>query len=157
MLNGVRFRPMAEADFDWFHDLSVRTLRGQLEAIGRWDPVRRRARARAGFETGEIRVIERDGTAIGTTALAQRADHAEIHSFYLDPAVQGQGLGAALLRALIAEAGPQPVHLEVLKQSPAMRLYERAGFVRVAEQDYDWLYILALPETPHPCPPSPNA
>ena len=76
----VRFRPLAEADFEWFFELSVRTLRGQLEAIGRWDPLRRRSRARAGFETGEIRVIERDGAAIGSAALAQRPGHAEIHS-----------------------------------------------------------------------------
>jgi RimJ/RimL family protein N-acetyltransferase len=144
---GVRFRPMAEADFEWFLALSVRCLQRQLEAIGRWDPLRRRSRALAGFETGEIRVIERDGAAIGSAALAQRPGHAEIHSFYLDPAVQGQGLGTAILRLLLAEAGPQPVHLEVLKQSSAARLYERAGFVRAAEQDYDWLYILpALPE-----------
>jgi len=150
---GVRFRPLAEADFEWFLDLSVRCLRQQLEAIGRWDPVRRRSRARAGFETGEIRVIERGGTAIGTAALARRGGHAEIHSFYLDPSEQGRGLGAAILRVLLAEAAGLPVHLEVLKQSPAARLYERAGFVRTAEQDYDWLYVLpALPETTRPMP-----
>ena len=150
---GVRFRPLAEADFEWFLDLSVRCLRQQLEAIGRWDPVRRRSRARAGFETGEIRVMERGGTAIGTADLARRGSHAEIHSFYLDPSEPGRGLGAAILRVLLAEAAGLPVHLEVLKQSPAARLYERAGFVRTAEQDYDWLYVLpALPETTRPMP-----
>jgi aspartate aminotransferase len=133
---------MAEADFDWYLALSIRTLRGQLEVLGRWDPVRRATRARASFDTGEIRVVERGGQPIGTVALGRHGDHAEIHSFYLEPSVQGQGVGAAILRLLLAEVPHLPVQLEVLKQSPAARLYERAGFVRTAEQDYDWLYIL---------------
>lgn len=138
----IRFRPAAEADFAWYLDLSIRTLRAQLEKLGRWDPVRRRTRARESFDTGEIRVVEREGQPIGTVALGFHGDHAEIHSFYLEPAIQGQGAGTAILRMVLAEASHLPVHLEVLKQSPAMRLYERAGFVRTAEQAYDWLYIL---------------
>jgi len=144
----IRFRPAAEADFAWYLDLSIRTLRDQLEALGRWDPVRRRTRARASFDTGELRVIERAGQRLGTVALGIQDDHAEIHSFYLEPALQGQGTGGAILRLLLAEAAAlrpaRPVRLEVLKRSPAARLYERAGFVRAAEQDYDWLYILPL-------------
>ncbi|MBO1074858.1 GNAT family N-acetyltransferase [Roseomonas marmotae] len=149
MLKGVRFRPAAEADFEALHDLSARTMRPHLERIGRWDPERRRRNARAAFDAGGIRVIERDGATIGCIGFRRHADHAEISAFFLEPSCQGQGLGSAILALLVAEAEGLPVHLEVLKQSPAMRFYERAGFVRGAEQDYDWLYILpaAPPES----------
>lgn len=153
MLNGVRFRPAAEADFEALHDLSVRTMRPHLERIGRWDPERRRRNARKAFDAGGIRVIERDGAMLGCVGFLRHHDHAEITGFFLEPHCQGQGLGGAILRALVAEAGGLPVHLEVLKQSPAMRFYERAGFVRTAEQPYDWLYILpARPESKTPMP-----
>jgi aspartate aminotransferase len=153
MLDGIRFRPAAEADFEALHDLSVRTLRPHLERIGRWDPERRRRNARRAFEAGSQRIVERDGAMIGCVGFCRHETHIEINGFFLEPAVQGQGLGSAILRALMAEAGGLPVHLEVLKQSPAARLYERAGFVRAAEQDYDWLYILpAPPETTRPMP-----
>jgi ribosomal protein S18 acetylase RimI-like enzyme len=148
MLDGVRFRPAAEADFEALHDLSARTLRPHLERIGRWDPERRRRNARRAFEAGSQRIVERDGAMIGCVGFRHHGDHVEINGFFLEPQVQGQGLGSAILRALVAEAAGLPVHLEVLKQSPASRFYERAGFVRAAEQDYDWLYILpARPET----------
>ena len=153
MLNGVRFRPAAEADFEALHDLSVRTMRPHLERIGRWDPERRRRNARKAFDAGGIRVIECDGAMLGCVGFRRHGDHAEITAFFLEPHCQSQGLGGAILRALVSEAAGLPVHLEVLKHSPAMRFYERAGFVRTAEQPYDWLYILpARPEFHRPMP-----
>jgi ribosomal protein S18 acetylase RimI-like enzyme len=137
-----RFRPAAEADFEAVLDLSIRTLRPHLDRVGRWAPERRRARARAAFGQGGFRVIMQDGAMAGCVGVQRHAGHVEINGFFIEPALQNQGLGAAVLASLLAEAGGLPVHLEVLKHSPAARFYERAGFVRMAEQAYDWLYIL---------------
>lgn len=51
------------------------------------------------------------------------------------PGQRGQGIGTALLRALLADVARhhEAVSLSVSKTNPARRLYEREGFVVVSE------------------------
>lgn len=58
----------------------------------------------------------------------------------LAPEAQGKGLGTTLLYALIAEAKScgAGVQLSVLKGNPAKKLYERIGFMTVAEEPHAW-------------------
>lgn len=46
------------------------------------------------------------------------------------PEARGQGVGVQLLRALFAETSGTPIALSVRAANPAVRLYEREGFVR---------------------------
>ena len=57
------------------------------------------------------------------------------------PALQGQGLGAALLRQLQDEAAAAGVGLAlgVLKRNPAQALYRRLGFVDDGENELEYL------------------
>ena len=62
-----------------------------------------------------------------------RADVPEV-TVALMPPYRGQGIGTALLRQLLADAGAAgypALSLSVQAQNPARRLYERLGFVRV--------------------------
>ena len=63
-------------------------------------------------------------------------------SFYLDRRHQNRGLGATILKVLLAEADALglPVRLEVLRGSPADRFYERHGFVKFDEDDVEAHY-----------------
>jgi ribosomal protein S18 acetylase RimI-like enzyme len=137
-----RFRPAVEEDFERLLDLSVRVMREHLERVGRFDPERRRRRMRESFDPATMRLIEAEGRVAGCVAAVVHADHLEVLNFYLEPCAQGRGLGAAVLRALLGEHPRLPCRVEVLKESPAARLYERAGFRRVAEQPFDWVYEL---------------
>ncbi|HEY8610025.1 MAG TPA: GNAT family N-acetyltransferase [Roseomonas sp.] len=134
------FRPAAEGDFEALLDLSVRVMRAHLERVGRFDPERRRARMRAGFDPALFRLIESEGLIAGCVAIMDHPDHREIHSFYLEPWAQGRGLGRAVLDAILAERPDRPVRIEVLKESPAARFYERAGFRLTGEAPFDLLY-----------------
>ncbi len=62
------------------------------------------------------------------------------------PALQGQGLGTALLLECIAQAraAGKDITLHVLKANPARRLYERLGFVVEAEDSEEFHMRLAL-------------
>jgi GNAT superfamily N-acetyltransferase len=135
-------RPAAEADFEALLDLSIRVMREHLDRLGRYDPARRRARMRAAFEGGGIQVIEGDST-LGCIGIEPGAAAVELHSLYLEPDQQGHGLGAAIVSHILAQHPGQAFRVEVLKQSPARRFWERQGFVLVDEQPYDW--VLARP------------
>jgi ribosomal protein S18 acetylase RimI-like enzyme len=62
-----------------------------------------------------------------------------VHSLFLDTPMQGSGLGTAVWREILAEHPGRVFRLEVLKESPARRFWERQGFVERGEADDDWL------------------
>lgn len=136
---GFTLRAATEEDFEPLLALSIRAMRADLERIGRFDPDRRRARMRAGFDPATLRIIEIGTVIAGCIAVVPARDHVGIHSFYLDPSFQGQGLGTAVLRAAMAPHMPLPWRIEVVKQSPALGFWERHGFRVVAEQAFDWI------------------
>ena len=138
MRTDFRLRPVGEADFEPLLDLSIRVLRADLERVGRFDPDRRRSRMRAGFDPATLSAIEVDGRLVGCIGAVPAADHLEIHAFYLDPAVQGQGLGAAIVAAVLAAHPGLPARIEVLKGSSVLAFWEKQGFRVMAEQPFDW-------------------
>lgn len=148
MTAAFTLRPVEEADFEPLLDLSIRVLRADLDRVGRFDPDRRRSRMRAGFDPATLSAIECDGRLVGCIAAATAADHVEIHSFYLDPAMQGRGLGAAVLAEMAARHAGLSFRIEVLKGAPVHRFWEKQGFIRTGEQAFDWLY-----ERPADCGP----
>jgi ribosomal protein S18 acetylase RimI-like enzyme len=61
---------------------------------------------------------------------------------------RGRGIGMALMEALIERArtaGVPALSLSVEEDNPALRLYERLGFVRVARNGNAWTMRLELP------------
>lgn len=88
-----------------------------------------------------VLVAEREGGVVGfATYGAFRAKPAYLysaeHSVYVDAAQRGQGLGKALLSAVIEKAKAQELHTLIAgidADNPAsLRLHERLGFERVA-------------------------
>ncbi len=133
----LSLRPAEEADFEPLLDLSIRVLRADLERLGRFDPVRRRERLGAVYDPAVFRVVELAGQRLGCIAAEARGDHIALHSFYLEPAVQGRGLGGRVLAMVLAPLPALPVRIEVLKGSRARRFWEGQGFCWVAAQDFD--------------------
>ena len=68
-------------------------------------------------------------------------DEAEIRALAVAPQTQGHGIGRALLEAIMKRAAEQGVrHLVLatqLEMHAAHRLYERAGFQRLPERDWE--------------------
>jgi len=75
-----------------------------------------------------------NGTAIGCGGVALFADFAEVKRMYVREVARGRGAAQALLRRLEAEARGAGLLLLRLEtgdqQKAAIRLYERAGFIR---------------------------
>ncbi|UKF26621.1 GNAT family N-acetyltransferase [Clavibacter sp. A6099] len=125
-------------------ELRAVALRADLERLGRWDPVRVRRRFLDGWAPERTSVIRVGGHDVGLIACRDEPDAHWIEHFYLDPAVQGAGIGGEVLRDLMARHDDdRPFRLDVLQGSAARRLYERAGF-RVEREDAVDVWLVAL-------------
>ncbi len=75
---------------------------------------------------------------IGFVLSRKAADEAEILTIVLAPSARGGGHSHRLLRehlTALAFAGIRTVHLEVDEgNAPALKLYTRAGFVKIGER-----------------------
>lgn len=148
---GWRLRPAEAADVEAVAELRAVVLRPDLERLGRYDPHRVRQRLRDGFTPAHTRIIETTtaapaGMFAGCVALRPEPDAHWLEHFYLAPHLQGHGIGGAVLRRLLADcdAAGRVVKLNVLRGSPARRLYERHGFTLDREDPVD-VYLTRAP------------
>lgn len=89
--------------------------------------------------------LRSDGITTGTIGLHFDEDNpskAEVWGFYVDPTLQGQGLGRTLWEDLTKDERVKAIdtfHLTVAKDSTkAIEFYEANGFKIVGEDEWDW-------------------
>ncbi|MEX5717231.1 ribosomal protein S18-alanine N-acetyltransferase [Geodermatophilus maliterrae] len=127
----VRLRPMRLADLD-----AVLVLEEELFAPDTWT----RAMYRDELSRPDTRhylVAEDDGTVVGYAGLIAYDDEAHVSTIGVARARQGEGIGAELLDALLAEADRRSpvVLLEVRADNDlAQGLYRRRGFTEIGRR-----------------------
>lgn len=78
-----------------------------------------------------------DDRTVGFALTRKVIDEAELLLIAVSPPARGRGVGAALLRAVLAEQrgrGVRKLHLEVRAGNSAIALYDAAGFRKVGER-----------------------
>ncbi|RKE36231.1 acetyltransferase (GNAT) family protein [Paraburkholderia sp. BL23I1N1] len=138
----LSFANTTHADVDTLVEIRIAAMRESLERIGRFDPVRARERFVASFDPGFCRFILIDGERAGFVLLRHDADHLLLDHLYIVPTQQGKGIGQAVLAELFAEADAKSLPLKVgaLRDSDSNRFYQRHGFVKAAESEWDIYY-----------------
>ena len=141
-------RPASMADVEAVAELRAVVLRADLERLGRYDDQRVRQRLRDGFAPAYTWIVEVDGAFAGCVALRPDGDAHWLEHFYLAPHLQGSGIGTAVLRDLLdrCDSDGTLVRLNVLRGSPARRLYERHGFALDTEDPVD-VFMVRAPRT----------
>lgn len=144
------------SDLDDLVATRIAVMRPSLEQAGRFDPQRARERFTSSFVPEATFHILLEGQAAGFFALDRQADTLHLRHLYLHPDYQHQGLGAQVLRRILADACRQSrsVHLAALRGSPANAFYRRHGLIPLWEEEWDIHYAMPAPPgaTPSPRP-----
>jgi ribosomal protein S18 acetylase RimI-like enzyme len=79
----------------------------------------------------EHKIVLVENVPVGRLIIDGAGDHIEVIDVALLPPYRGQGIGTSVLRGVLAQADRmgRAIKLHVEKQSRAVRLYERLGFV----------------------------
>ncbi|MDM7852058.1 GNAT family N-acetyltransferase [Pseudochrobactrum kiredjianiae] len=136
------FSPAHPDDFDKLFALRLLTMRESLERIGRFDPQRALERFQNSFRPQHTRLIIVKDQLAGCVAFGAHEDDLLLEHFYIAPQFQGHGLGSLVLSQLITEAeqAKKTITLSVLQQSDAARFYEKHGFHKTGEDEWDIYY-----------------
>ena len=134
-----RFAPATEAHFEPLLAIRIEVMREHLERVFRYHPERARRIFREHFAEPGLRLIVVGDETAGCVGFRVGEAEIKIDSFYLARRYHNRGLGAKILKVLLAEADALglPCELDVLLGSPADRFYERHGFVKQGEDNIE--------------------
>lgn len=161
MTVAFQFAAVTPDDFDALVVLRITVMRDSLERLGRFDPQRAAARFLSTFRPADMRHIVVDGVRAGCVAFwAEPPQAMRVEHFYLATPFQRRGLGGAVLARLFATApaGTRLFRVGALRDSDANRFYQRHGFAKVGEDEWDIAYErgLELPSAPADRAPPPT-
>lgn len=140
----VLLRPATAADIPYLLELRRQTMTAHQLASGvEASEQERHERVQYRFDCAQI--IELDARPVGTFKVTRDGLDWHLVQIQLTPSLQGQGIGAALIRQLMVEAraAGASLRLNVLHANPARRLYERLGFRITSEGEHDYVMHLS--------------
>ena len=146
----VTFRPIAPEDEPFLRRVYASTRLEELAPLG-WNAEQQAAFLNQQFDAqhyhyqtyyadAEFLVILLDEQPIGRLYVARWPEQIALIDIALLPECRGGGLGTALLRALMDEAGAagKPLRIHVEKFNRALRLYQRLGFQPIEDKGVYW-------------------
>jgi ribosomal protein S18 acetylase RimI-like enzyme len=155
MQSSVTLRSVSLGDEPFLFALYASTRLEELAQVG-WDRQQQENFLRMQFHAqtryyeseypgADFRVILVAGEAAGRLYVHRREREIRIMDICLLPHYRGKGIGSSLLQQILSEGAehgkPVTIHVEVF--NPALRLYERLGFRKIASNGlYDlmeWL------------------
>lgn len=128
-------RPATPSDYGAFYRIHKESMGPYIEATwGPWVELAQRDFFQARMDRGHIEVVVVEGVAGGILELDDRFGVCFVSNIQLSAACRRRGIGSAILREVLAQAGArgQAVELTVLRVNPARALYERLGFVETS-------------------------
>ena len=143
----IVLRPIGDGDLPFLSELYASTRWEELAPVP-WPEADKRSflhqqhalqhrHYQAHYADAEFLLLERAGVPIGRIYVHRSPGEIRLMDIALLPQHRGQGLGAALIAELVAEADAShlPVTLHVERHNPAQRLYARHRFRLEEEGD----------------------
>jgi GNAT superfamily N-acetyltransferase len=141
----LTFESTTHGDAETLVRMRIQAMRESLERIGRFDPHRARDRFISSFKPSECRFILIDGVSVGFVVVRRAESHLALDHLYVVPEHQKKGIGSAVLGSVLKDADAQSlaVKLGALRDSDSNRFYQRHGFVKTTETEWDIYYVRA--------------
>jgi ribosomal protein S18 acetylase RimI-like enzyme len=147
----ITLRPVTEADSNFLFTVYAST-REQEMAVVPWTPEQKETFVRMQFEAqqrhyaaehpqAQHAVISLDQSPVGRIYFNPTTETLHILDVTVLPQYRNQGIGSILLGRILeqARAGAKPVTIYVESYNPSLRLFERLGFARAAENGLNLL------------------
>ena len=146
MRQGFAYRPALENDIDFLYALHVATMKEYVDKVWGWDDGVQESLFRQNYIPAQIQIITMDGKDIGMLSVEEREDDVFLRVIEIHPEHQGQGIGTAIIKKIIADGAQntKPVRLRVLKVNPAKGLYDRLGFSIVEETSTHYIMLTSV-------------
>lgn len=142
----ITLRPATHADRAFLRRVYATTREEELRGVP-WTPEQKAAfvdmqfgaqdrHYREHYSGAQFLVVEAGGRPLGRLYLHSQPDEVRLMDLTLLPEFRGQGVGTALVGRVLARAAGEgkAVRLHVEGFNPALRLYERLGFVPLEER-----------------------
>jgi GNAT superfamily N-acetyltransferase len=127
------FIAATESDRDFLLELRKLTMQGHLEQSGQFlSDGEHRERLDYKYDCSSL--VFHENELIGAVKYQSAENEVELIQIQIAPIHQGKGYGTGIIQQLLSNAKEKSVKLTVLKNSPAVRLYERLGF-RIFDED----------------------
>jgi ribosomal protein S18 acetylase RimI-like enzyme len=152
VINGLSFRPIGSDDEDFLYRVYASTRDYEMSIVP-WDAAQKEAFLKQQFTAqrdyyfkefprASYQIILRDGVRIGRLYVDRREKEIHILDITLAPEYRNAGLGTPLLEGLMneARAAGKTVSIYVDTFSPAVTLFERLGFSRIADNGISALF-----------------
>ena len=147
----ITLRDATEEDEGFLREVYASTRAAEL-ALVPWNEEQRAAFLRMQFDAqhfhyhsqfpeASYQIILQDGKPIGRLYVLRNEEEIRIMDITLLPQNRNAGIGSSLIRELLQEADGEgkPVSIWVENFNPSLRLFERLGFSKVEENDFNYL------------------
>ena len=129
-MSKLEFRQAKIEDLSWLDSVHTSCMKQHVERHYDWNPDLFRER----FREDDYVVVQLNGRSIGFFKIIEESEELYLADMMITPEHQGTGLGSEVLEELIGRR--RQIRLQVLKSSPARKLYERKGFVITKETEH---------------------
>ena len=134
----IAFVSAAKSDFEEFRTLRKRVIREHVERLGLpWIEREEDEYHEKVFAIEGLRVVLHQNKRVGFIGVREEEGAVIIDRFCIESRCQNKGIGTAVMKKIFDEptCRGKTIKLDVLKKNPAIKLYERLGFVFVSEDD----------------------
>ncbi|WP_431688190.1 GNAT family N-acetyltransferase [Hahella sp. NBU794] len=138
----TRYENATNQDGDALAEIRAQAMQPSLEAVGRFDANRVRSRFLDTFVPEDTFKIMESGKLAGFFVLRNKHDHLYLDHLYLHPDYQNRSIGGKVLAKVKSEAANKglPIRLGALRNSKANDFYQKHGFVKTHEGEFDIYY-----------------
>jgi ribosomal protein S18 acetylase RimI-like enzyme len=152
MKPAITLRPITSEDMDFLCQVYASTRQEEMALVTEWSQAQKTAFLQMQFNAqhayyaeqyarAQFEIILLEGTPIGRLYVDRRMKEIRIVDISLLPDYRRRGIGSGLLKEILNEGAqaslPVTIHVEMF--NPALRLYDRLGFHRIAEHGVYYL------------------